>query len=115
MSNSIPRIALPAVLTAAVAACSSVSTREPAAHVAPPRQLLSAGSLSLPRDCAVPAGVVYRADFVVGPDGAVETVVPGEGPECAQVALAQWVRTFRYEGSLSPATTTIDWMVVTGR
>jgi hypothetical protein len=115
MSNRILRATLLVALVAVATACTSVSKREEAMQAAQPPRLLSAGTLDLPGDCAVVPGAVYRADFVVGANGAVESVSAGSGPECARDALASWVRTFRYQAGTSPSTTTIDWMAVVAR
>lgn len=104
-----------AVLAVLVTACSSSPSRDRAADVPPPPQLLWSGDLEVPAGCDVTPGAVYRADFVVGSDGAVEDVLPGEGPPCARDALERWVRTLRYEPGAASGPAAVDWMVVVAR
>ena len=99
-----------AVVFAVLAGCSSSPIRDRAAVERPP-VLLSAGVLELPADCAVPAGTVYRTQYLVGQGGDVEQVASAEGPPCVQSALARWVSTFRYAPGTAPAESTVDWMV----
>jgi hypothetical protein len=104
------RNAAAAVVFAALAGCSSSPIRDRAALERPP-ELLSAGVLELPADCAVPPGTVYRAQYRVDAGGKVEQVASSEGPPCVQSALASWVSTFRYAPGTAPAESTVDWMV----
>lgn len=103
-----------AVLLSAVlvAGCVSPGVQAPAVTVTPELELLSAGRLDLPGECRPPAGAVYRARFVVLPDGRVAAVEPEPGPRCIQEALSRWVKGFRYRPLAAPASATIDWMAV---
>lgn len=115
MPTAICRAGFLVTLGAVAAACTSVSMRQGEVPGVQPPRLLSAGTLELPHDCSVTPGAVYRADFVVGPDGDVDSVSPGMGPQCARDALAEWIRTFRYEPGASSSAATIDWMAVVAR
>jgi hypothetical protein len=99
---------------AALAGCASQPAGDRAAVERPP-ELLSAGDLELPSDCAPIPGVVYRTDYVVGEGGSVDRVERVEGPACLQAALAGWVRTFRYAPGTPPAHSTVDWMATVAR
>ena len=75
-----------AILAAsALVGCASQPASDRAA-VEPP-ELLSAGDLALPPDCAPTPGVVYRTEYVVDDRGTVEDVARVEGPPCLQAAL----------------------------
>jgi hypothetical protein len=97
-----------------LAGCVSQPGRERAAVERPPA-LLSAGVLELPADCTAEPGIVYRTEFLVDDSGAVDRVTHAEGPACVQVALADWVNTFRYAPRSTPAEATIDWMITVAR
>jgi hypothetical protein len=97
-----------------LAGCASQPGRERAAAERPP-VLLSAGVLELPEDCTAEPGTVYRAEYLVGDSGAVDRVTHAEGPACVQVALADWVNTFRYAPRSAPLAATIDWMITVAR
>jgi hypothetical protein len=99
---------------AVLAGCSSSPSRDRAV-VAPPPELLSAGALDLPMDCAAVPGAVYRAEYVVGEDGDVERVTRAGGPPCVRSALSEWVRTFHYAPRPAPASSVIDWMITVAR
>lgn len=80
-----------------------------------PVQLVSAGELNLPSECAVTSGAVYRTLFEVQPDGRVaapRSAEPG-GDGCVQEALRAWVGTFRYAPIDAPTPVAFDWMAVT--
>ncbi len=106
-----------AILLAAVlvVGCVSPGVQVPSRTVAPELELLSAGRLDLPGECRPPAGAVYRARFIVMPDGRVAAVEPESGPRCVQEALSRWVNGFRYRPLAEPASATIDWMAVEAR
>lgn len=87
----------------------------PAGIPLPPLQLVSAGNLELPRDCAVPDGVVYRTNFVVQGDGRVADIQPEPAPACLQAALAAWLHLARYAPPGAAVATTMDWMAVSAR
>ena len=99
---------------AALAGCSSSPLRDRAAVERPP-ELLSAGALELPADCAVAPGAVYRTRYLVGEAGEVEQVASAEGPPCVQSALTRWVSTFRYVPGSAPVDSTVDWMATVAR
>lgn len=97
-----------------LAGCVSLTERDRAAVERPP-ELLSAGVLELPADCTAEPGIVYRAEYLVDGSGAVDRVTHAEGPVCVQVALADWVNTFRYAPRSAPVEATIDWMITVAR
>jgi len=75
--------------------------------------LLSAAAPTIPHDCAPAAGVVYRTSFKVQTDGTVAGATPASGDGCVQLALQQWVSTFRYQPVSREIPSVIDWMQVT--
>ena len=77
-----------------------------------PLQLVSAGNLDLPSDCAVRDGVVYRTNFVVDSDGRVADIRPEPAPACLRTALADWLHGVRYAPPGEAVATAIDWMSV---
>lgn len=80
---------------------------------APELMLLSADAPAIPHDCAPAAGVVYRTSFDVQTDGTVARATPANGDGCVQLALQQWVSTFRYQPVSREIPSVIDWMQVT--
>ena len=78
----------------------------------PPLELLAAGALELPNDCAVADGVAYRTNYVVQRDGRVAGILPESAPACLQSALIHWVTTFRYAPPRDAVAAAIDWMQV---
>jgi hypothetical protein len=99
---------------AALAGCGSSPLRDQAAVERPP-ELLSAGALELPADCAAAPGTVYRVRYLVSEGGGVDHVASAEGPPCVQSALTRWVSTFRYAPGSAPANSTVDWMATVAR
>jgi hypothetical protein len=75
--------------------------------------LLSAAAPAIPHDCAPAPGVVYRTSFEVQTDGTVAGATPASGDGCVQLALQQWVSTFRYQPVSREIPSVIDWMQVT--
>jgi hypothetical protein len=80
---------------------------------APELVLLSADAPAIPHDCAPAAGAVYRTSFDVQTDGTVARATPADGDGCVQLALQQWVSTFRYQPVSREIPSVIDWMQVT--
>jgi hypothetical protein len=93
----------------ALAGCAATAPRAPPA----PLELLDAGAVVLPADCAPGPGVVYRTAFVVQGDGRVAGIASQSGFGCVQQALEAWVTTFRYRPVAEAAPAVVDWMAVT--
>jgi hypothetical protein len=110
------RSAILAVIVGAgtlAAGCASLPDQDMAADIpAAPLQLVSAGSLELPRGCEVRDGVVYRAHFVVQADGRVADIRPEPATECVRAGLAEWLNGFQYAPPGEAVSATIDWMRV---
>lgn len=105
--------AIVAISGIVVTGCASVGERgTPAGIPPPPLQLVSAGDLELPDDCAVRAGVVYRMNFVVQSDGRVADIRPDPAPACLRTALTDWLSGARYAPPGEATPTAIDWMSV---
>jgi hypothetical protein len=99
-----------------MAGCATQRAPEVPAVVAPPSlQLIAAGKLEVPRDCAFRSGRVYRTRYQVRSDGRVEGVAPDPAPACLQAALADWVGGFQYVAPGEPVASVIDWMGVSGK
>jgi len=101
------------VLFAVASGCSTqlATTRPPE----PELNLVSAGEFALSDECKPEPGRVYRAEFIVRPDGAVSDIHATGDAACARDALARWISSFRYEARQSPASTVVDWMLVEAR
>lgn len=97
------------VAATALAGCVATAPRMPPA----PLELLDAGAVVLPGDCAPRQGVVYRTAFVVQGDGRVAGIASQSGSGCVQQALEAWVATFRYRPVAEATPTVVDWMAVT--
>jgi hypothetical protein len=109
-----PRAVLTCVAaTVLLAGCATSPTGMPAGAPPPELELIGAGELAIPRDCTAPAGQVYRTTFVVQPDGRVTGAATEAGSACLQLALRQWVSTFRYRPVSQATPAAIDWMGVT--
>lgn len=99
-----------AVIVVTSAGCAAV---RPVPTSPPPVQLLDAAELTLPDNCAVAPGTVYRTLFEVEPDGRVRAPRSESGDGCVQQALRDWVTTFSYAPLAAPTSVAFDWMAVT--
>jgi hypothetical protein len=105
-------------LCAAVQAVLLLSTGCVSTHPRPPPPepeliLLSAAAPIIPPDCGPAPGVVYRTSFNVQADGSVARATPSSSDGCVQLALQQWVTSFRYQPPGRQIPSVIDWMQVT--
>ena len=108
--------AIVAISGIVVTGCASIGERGTRAGIPPPPlQLVSAGDLQLPRDCAVRDGVVYRLNFVVLSDGRVADIRPDPAPACLRAALTDWLNGARYAPPGEAIPSAIDWMSVSAR
>jgi hypothetical protein len=108
--------ALAALSGIVVAGCASMGERgTPADIPPPPLQLVSAGDLTLPSDCDVRDGVVYRTSFVVQDDGRVADIRADPAPACFLAAITEWLDGVRYAPPGEAIATAIDWMSVSAR
>lgn len=108
--------AMVAISGIVVAGCASIGDHGTTAGIPPPPlQLVSAGDLELPGDCAVRDGVVYRTNFVVQSDGRVADIRPDPAPACLRAALTEWLNGVRYAPPGEAIPTAIDWMSVSAR
>ena len=108
--------AMVAISGIVVAGCASIGEQgTPAGIPPPPLQLVSAGDLKLPSDCAVRDGVVYRTNFVVQGDGHVADIRPDPAPACLRAALTEWLNGVSYAPPGEAIPTAIDWMSVSAR
>ena len=116
-THFVRRLAILGLTTAPWLLMAGCATQRPPVASPPPSplQLLSAGPLEIPDDCAIHSGRMYRTSYRVQDDGHVADVAPDPAPACLQQALTAWISGFRYAPPGEPVATVIDWMAVTAR
>jgi hypothetical protein len=106
-------------IAAAIALAGCATAPSVQRSTAPELKLLSAETLSIPRECELSGGAIYRTSYTVQRDGKVEGIAStGEPPaaqDCVQQALADWIATFRYAPVAEPTPAVIDWMATVAR